>query len=425
MNQFAVDRLSVRNWPFRLDLLPNYAYMVGGAVRDAILGRIRDYLDLDFIVAGDAIQIAKQIAKECKAGFVLLDAERDIARVVFANATADFAKQDGDSLNSDLKRRDFTINAIAYNPYNHQFIDPLGGCQDIASGMLRMISRDNLQNDPLRLMRAYRQAAQLGFKIEPNTQVAIRSLALELSKVASERIRVEIGYLLSSNNGTFWLIKAWEDGLLTRFFQNSNYQSVQKLNAVEKAYILISQKWEKLASELQNHIRNTIKTSGLSIAKIACLVNSKNLDLVERELLQLTYSRVEIRAVITVLKLLPKITSVNNLINISIREQYFLFQEISILFPVVLILAIAENIIAQETPTEILPSYEPLVNRYLNCQDLVAHPHPLLSGNDIMKALQIPASPKVGELLTEIAIAQGEGIINNLEEAIAYAAKLL
>lgn len=425
MNQFAVDHLSVRNWPFRLDLLPNHAFMVGGAVRDAILGRNRDYLDLDFIVPGDAVKVAKQIAKEYKAGFVLLDAERDIARVVFANATVDFAKQDGDSLKSDLQRRDFTINAIAYNPYNHQFIDPLGGCQDITSGILRMISPHNLQEDPLRLMRAYRQAAQLDFKIEPNTQAVIRSLALELSKVASERIRVEVSYLLSSNNGTFWLIQAWEDGLLTRFFQNSNYQSLQKLNAVEKAYILIGEKWDKLASELQKPLRNTMKTSGLSIAKLACLVNCENLDLVEEELLQLTYSRLESRAVITVLKLLPKITSINNLINISIREQYLFFQEISILFPVVLILAIAENIIAQETSTEILRIYEPLINRYLNDQDLVAHPHPLLTGNDIMKALQIPASPKVGELLTEIAVAQAEGIISNLEEAIAYANKLL
>jgi len=116
--------LSPQNLPFSLELLPQPAYLVGGAVRDALLGRSREYLDLDFVIPNQAVQTARKIAREYKAGFVLLDAERQIARVVFKHATVDFAQQEGTSLETDLQRRDFTVNAIAYNPYTNEIIDP-------------------------------------------------------------------------------------------------------------------------------------------------------------------------------------------------------------------------------------------------------------------------------------------------------------
>jgi len=105
-----------RNWPFNLEWLPQPAYLVGGAVRDAILGRRCEYLDLDFVLPDSAVKTARAIAKRCKAGFVL-DAERQIARVVFKQATADFAQQEGPSLDLSLQRRDFTVNAIAQSSY--------------------------------------------------------------------------------------------------------------------------------------------------------------------------------------------------------------------------------------------------------------------------------------------------------------------
>ncbi|MFM6282231.1 MAG: CCA tRNA nucleotidyltransferase, partial [Dolichospermum sp.] len=203
ISALVTSRLSPENWPFSLEYLPQPVYMVGGAVRDGILGRIREYMDLDFIIPLNAVQVAKKIAQRYQAGFVLLDAERQIARVVFPRATVDFAQQEGESLITDLYRRDFTINAIAFNPHTQEIIDPFTGSKDIESGILRMISPVNLQNDPLRLMRAYRQAAQLDFTIEPVTQDTIRRFATSINQVAAERVRVEIGYLLVSGQGTF------------------------------------------------------------------------------------------------------------------------------------------------------------------------------------------------------------------------------
>ncbi|MBD2664024.1 polynucleotide adenylyltransferase region [Richelia sinica FACHB-800] len=405
-------RLAAENWPFSLECLPPNSYMVGGAVRDALLGRSREYWDLDFVIPGEAVKVAKTVAQRYQAGFVLLDAERQIARVVFPNATVDFAQQEGESLTTDLHRRDFTINAIAYHPHTQAIIDPLQGCADITAGILRMISPANLQDDPLRLMRAYRQAAQLGFTIEAATQATIRSLATTINTVAAERVRVEIGYLLANSQGTPWLTQAWEDGLLTNWFPNACIQSFAQLAAIDKAADVLGENWPQLGEKFREYIRDTIKTTWLGIAKLACLVNSSP-ELAEQELLELSYSRAETRAVSAALKLFPQLT----IQDMPLREQYFFFQAAGDVFTAIAVLALAHD-----TPLEAIA---PFIQRYLNPNDLVAHPSPLVSGREIMIALKIPASPEVGRLLTEIAVAQAEGKIATVAQAINFAQKLV
>jgi len=410
-----------QNWPFSLEWLPQPAYMVGGAVRDALLSRTREYLDLDFIIPSDAVQVAQSIAHHYHVGFVLLDPQRQIARVVFPQATADFAQQEGGSLEADLHRRDFTINAIAYDPHTQQIIDPLQGQIDLEQGILRMVSPANLKDDPLRLMRAYRQAAQLGFTIEPTTQATINTLASHITQVAPERVRVEINYLLTNSQGTFWLIKAAESNLLAPFFKNATPTSWKKLAQVDTVAALIAQNWLPLHLELQQCIRETVKTTWLATAKLACLVHPQPQQ-AKKELKALTYSDAEVKAVTTALKLLPKLKSAH----MSVREQYFFFQAAGNVFAATVILALVDNILLSAIPEEQwLRAYTPLISRYLNPNDLVAHPTKLVSGEDLIVALDIPPSPKLGELLREIAVAQAEGTISTLEEAIALAKQLL
>lgn len=400
------------DYPFSRELLPKTAYMVGGAVRDRILGRTREYLDLDFVLPYDAVKVARKIAKHYKAGFVLLDPQRQIARVVFPEATVDFAQQSGESIETDLYRRDFTVNAIAYNPHTQEIIDPLQGCADLEQRTIRMISPANLQDDPLRLMRAYRQAAQLNFTIETDTQIAIRSLASHITEVAAERVRVEINYLLLNSQGTPWITRAWEDNLLTPFFQFATSESFAKLTAVDDAAVKLAENWQELGVKLQEYVRDTVKTTWLSIAKLACLVN-QNPEVAEIELQKLTYSRAEIKGVTTALKLFPQLKSPQ----MSLREQYFFFQEAGFVFPATAVLAVGHDILVE--------AIAPLIDRYLNPDDLVSHPTPLLSGKELILALRIPASPLLGKLLMEIAVAQVEGKISTPAEAIAFARQLL
>ncbi|MBD2342561.1 CCA tRNA nucleotidyltransferase [Anabaena subtropica] len=420
MSGFVPSILAPENWPFSLEWLPQPAYMVGGAVRDAILGRSREYLDLDFVIPSNAVKVARAIAHHYQAGFVLLDPVRRIARVVFPHATADFAQQEGDSLERDLHRRDFTINAIAYNPHTQEIIDPLNGYADLQLGLLRMVAKANLEDDPLRLLRAYRQAAQLGFTIEPETQATIRDLASHLSQVATERVRVEIGYLLASPLGNPWIAMAGDDGLLKQFFKSTTDESFYKLAAVDTVYDLLAKHWPQLGAELGKYVRDTVKTTWLSIAKLACLVHPDP-TVAEIELHELTYSRAEIRGVTTALKLFTQLKTANTL-----RQQYFLFQEAGMIFGATVVLALVHDTLVEAMSGDNrLSVYSPLITRYLNPDDLVAHPTQLVSGKKLMIALNVPASPLVGELLTEIAIARIEGKVGTAEEAIAFARQLL
>lgn len=400
--------------PFGWEWLPQPSYLVGGAVRDRLLGRNSDYLDLDFVLPEKAVETARAIAKHYKAGFVLLDAQRQIARVVFKNATVDFALQEGATLETDLQRRDFTINAIAYNPHTQELIDPLQGYTDLQQRLLRMISPANLQDDPLRLLRGYRQAAQLDFALEPNTRSIIRQLAPLIGRVAAERVRVELGYLLNSDRGTAWLEVAGEDGLLAPWFPSMTRSHIERLLKVNSAAASLSS-FPQLVRELNQPVRNTIKTSWLGIAKLTCLV-STNSATAEIELEKLAYSRSEIKAVTTALQLLPQLQAKSPL-QMTLAEQYFFFRAAGVVFPAIVILAVVQGMN--------LDSFSSLIHRYLNPKDPVAHPTPILTGNDLMKALQLSPSPLIGEMLLQIQLAQIEGKISTVEEAIAFAAKRL
>lgn len=402
--------LSPDTWPFDLELLTAPAYLVGGAVRDALLGRRSHYFDLDFVMLTRAVKTARKIADRTKAGFVLLDAERQIARVVFAGGTVDFAQAEGGSLEGDLWRRDFRINAIACNPFTGEIIDPVDGQADLRLGLLRMISRSNLEDDPLRLLRAYRQAAQLGFAIEPETQSAIRELAPLLSQIAVERVRTELGYLLSNPDGVPWICRGWEDGLFSIWFESAidRFDILTKIDASAAKLAAI---YPELAKEFGRQIRDTIKTPLLAIAKLAMLADSDP-TIAETQLLRLKYSNAEIKSAIALLKYLPKLPA-KPISEMSLREQYFLFRDVGIVFPVLAVLAVAAGVAVDDISL--------LINRYLDADDIIAHPTQLVSGNDLMEYLNVPRSPQIGQLLMEIQLARVEGRIATREDALKLA----
>ncbi|WP_199248239.1 CCA tRNA nucleotidyltransferase [[Phormidium] sp. ETS-05] len=406
--------LAPETWPFALEWVPEDAWLVGGAVRDALLNRKSQTLDFDFVLPAGAIEAARRMAQYYRVGFVVLDAERKIARVVFDWGTVDFAKQEGASLTTDLQRRDYRMNAIAYNPRNREFADPLQGREDIQKRLIRMVSPTNLADDPLRLLRAYRQAAQLGFTIDPHTQGAIRQLAPMLAKVAAERVRTELGYILESDNGAPMVQAAGEDGLLNSWFPTATSKNWPLVVNIDTAAAQLAEIYPPLGAELHRDLSSELKIPGyLPIAKLACLV-SPHPKTAEAELQRLKYSRAEITAVLRLLRALPE---TGFLRDISIREQYFLFQEVGPMFPAFAAIAVANGIPGS--------SLAELMTRYLNPKDAVAHPVALVTGQELMAALPVPRGPQIGRLLEEINIAVGEGKIATPQEALKFAAQLL
>ena len=390
--------------PCNLDMLPTSAYLVGGAVRDAFLGRKGTYLDLDFVVPEKSVETAQQIARYHHAGFVVLDEARQIARVVFPEGTLDFALQEGATLDKDLRRRDFTINAIAYNLRQRQAIDPLGGIADLRRGIIRMVSPQNLKDDPLRLLRAYRQAAQLGFQIDEQTRTEIRLLAPLIGNIAAERVQSEFNYILGHDLGNKWLRYAYEDGLVTPWFPAVNQEKIAEIELVTDAAQYLARRWNGFGAGVPKW---------LELAKLATLVTQEP-ETAESELERLKYSRSHIRSVTATVKHLLYLESLSS--PLSLREQYFFFLEAKKIFPILATRALAIDI----HPSILFP----LIERYLDPHDLVVNPQQLLTGNDLLKELQLQPSPMIGYLLTEIKIAHIEGKVNNQKSAIKFA-KLL
>jgi tRNA nucleotidyltransferase/poly(A) polymerase len=187
-----------------LDVLPadQEIYLVGGAVRDLLISRISP--DLDFAVPSNGISIARKVADALDADFVPLDSERDTGRVVAINEDGsriflDFAVYRGPNLDADLRARDFTINAIAYNLHDGTIIDPLEGGKDLREKLIRACSPASLSDDPVRILRAIRQAAAFGFKIEKNTRELMKQAAGQLDRVSPERLRDEIFKILKGS----------------------------------------------------------------------------------------------------------------------------------------------------------------------------------------------------------------------------------
>lgn len=177
-------------------------YLVGGAVRDALLGK-RSH-DLDFVLGGDVLKTARKVADAFGAAYYTLDEKRATGRVLL-DATAgprqvlDFAAFRGPDLESDLRARDFTINAMAVSLSEpDKLIDPLGGFADLRAKTIRAASPTTFEDDPLRLMRAVRQAASLGFQIAPETLRLMRPSTFGLARVSNERIRDELFRILDS-----------------------------------------------------------------------------------------------------------------------------------------------------------------------------------------------------------------------------------
>ena len=174
-------------------------YLVGGAVRDLFLNRISR--DFDFALASSGISFARKIANRLGADYVTLDDERDTGRVIVTETDGtrtflDFATYRSDSLEADLRGRDFTINALAYDLRNDTIIDPLEGAADLRAKRIRACSPTSFLDDPVRILRAVRMAAAFGFQIEKSSRELMRQAGDQVGRVSPERLRDELFKIL-------------------------------------------------------------------------------------------------------------------------------------------------------------------------------------------------------------------------------------
>lgn len=173
-------------------------FLVGGAVRDALIGI--DAIDLDLVLEGDAIEFAEGLTDDLVGHerFRTADFELDGVSIDLATARAETYPHPGSlpeivpaSIDADLDRRDFTINAIAINLCDTEnLVDPRGGVEDLRRGVLRVLHGDSFRDDPTRALRAARYAARFGFDLEPGTSDLLPTA--DLSTISSDRVSAEL-----------------------------------------------------------------------------------------------------------------------------------------------------------------------------------------------------------------------------------------
>jgi tRNA nucleotidyltransferase (CCA-adding enzyme) len=193
------------------------AYLVGGAVRDLLLGLER--ADLDLAVEGDSLELARRLGGELRAHprFQTATVRVDGIQIDIAATRAETYPRPGAlpvvspaGLGSDLARRDFSVNAmaVALSPES-ELVDPQGGLADLERGMLRTLHPNSLVDDPTRALRAARYSSRYGFELDPGTEAEV--VAADLDTVSVERVDAELRKLARESEAArgFELLEAW------------------------------------------------------------------------------------------------------------------------------------------------------------------------------------------------------------------------
>ncbi len=278
-------RLAPEGWPLPLAALPAGTVLVGGAVRDALLGRLALRPDLDLVVPGDAVALARELARRLGGAVVVLDAERSIARLVLQGWTIDLARRMGANLQQDLLRRDYTANAIALqltaSGENLQhpeaaLLDPSGGLEDLAAGRLRAISEANLLDDPLRLLRGVRLAWELGFRLEATSLGWICQHRARLGQVAGERVLAELERLAVAPQGGAGLAQVVDTGLLASWCDELSPKAAPAKGG-EPAVLYHHLAQLGLEAAAERGLSEAETAWALPLARLACLLDGESL----------------------------------------------------------------------------------------------------------------------------------------------------
>jgi tRNA nucleotidyltransferase (CCA-adding enzyme) len=205
-------------------------YLVGGYIRDLAARAVRSR-DLDFVTGKGLRALAYGVSETLGGRVVELKKEHTI-RVCLKDRMLDFSRL-SNSIEEDLGGRDFTMNAMAWSP-GSGLVDPLGGLKDIRQGIIRGISKKNFDNDPVRLLRAYRFSGEFSWPIERRTRRVIKTMPESIKRSATERITLEFFKLLNSDDPSAALKSALRDGLLTVIISLSFKKLYENIKSISK-----------------------------------------------------------------------------------------------------------------------------------------------------------------------------------------------
>jgi len=451
-------------------LLPAPAWLTGGAVRDALLGR--PVRDLDLALPAASLETGRRLADQLGGAFVPLHDAPGVARVVLRRDgqeyRVDLADFRAGGIEGDLCGRDFTVNALAVVVAEllggeAPILDPSGGLGDLAARRLRAASPGAFAADPVRTLRAVRLAQELGLAVEPGTAALAGASAHALAGAAGERIREELFRLLALGTGAAGLRQADAWGLLEAILPEARPMKVtpqplphrftvweHSLRAVEAVERLLGDLGllaphdAALAPHLEEPLEAGVRRREL--LKLAALLH----DVAKPETRSEVEGRVRFighdklgaeraRAIAGRLRLGGRATGVlarlvgqhlrlmhlGQLEEVSRRARYRFFRDLGEEAQDLICLALADA--AAATGVEPAAVWRGPAGAFLasflagweEAESAAAAP-PLLRGGDVMAAFGLAPGPEVGRLLAEAREAQALGLVRSREEALAY-----
>ena len=446
-------------------LKPSAAFLVGGAVRDLLLGK--PVHDLDFALPKDTILYAKKVADQLNGDFYLLDKERQAARVLLEDEqqtrlVIDFTTFQGESIEEDLLTRDFTITSMAMDiNKDHQIIDPCQGVRDLKDGLIRSTSDRALREDPLRGMRAVRMAAQLGFLILPDTRDQIRKSGSDLLEISPERIRDELFRILEGPNQAAALMALQVLGIYPVVFSGEltlHQQGVIRVlesfwsllkeehnpdTASNWAFGLFVHRLGRYRKETQIYLKQEA-VSGRSVYQLSFL--SLLLQLSRKDDQELDLSLTHFSSIMGLLHLSNQETDrleksmqavqayqslANNQLSLHPIEVYRYFREFGeagvegVFLALTLFLVGEEKTSLQSSWPDQLDATRYLLEGWWEKKEQWVDPPGLLNGNDLQENLDLDPGPEIGILLEQLREAQVRDGIQTRDEALDYLKKII
>ena len=441
-------------------------YLVGGAVRDIILGKkVRDF---DFVIEGLVRPVGRNLANELNGKFYVLDDDRNMVRVLL-NADSDeyycidISQLNGSTLEEDLYSRDFTINAIAIDfIQKNKFIDPMGGVSDLKEKKLRMCNLESIKSDPLRGMRAIRMAVDYDLTMDSDLIHALNEIRPFLSVASVERYRDELFKILDGEKTVTAVRLLDKYAFLDFLFPGKNptndealYDSLRSAehlinilarefredessNLISGMAVLKLGSFRDQLNEFFYHDNNLIheRRSLLIFSIIARFYrteeNSRSVsEILKSRSKKMLLSTAEMKLIIKSYEAFMELHSLFNLEEYSDVVIYRYFQKfgdygIDGIFLKLIETHINKDILRDSALwTKVLDHAARYFDAWFNHFDTIIKPKPLLSGDQISKLFNIPAGPDIGELKNAILEAQIENLITDREGAIKFTRNLI
>jgi poly(A) polymerase len=456
------------------------AFIVGGFVRDTLLGRDTD--DIDIAVDADALEVASQVSAALDGRFVPLDDVNLIGRVMLPEEKLhiDFTTFKGD-IREDLARRDFTIDAMAIElagelDFSH-IIDPFCGHIGMETHLVKVVDEAAFQYDAARLLRAIRLAAELDFNIEGKTEKLISRDSSLIGGVAGERVREELLGLLTLPGAGPRLFYMDKLGLLTALFPELEASkgveqpkehawdvfdhSLQTVATLE--FILRESPWEYAdkvvltpvpwSERLSKHFDRKISSGSTarSLLKLAALFHDIakpqtkaiqdgrtrflghaeiGAEMTSKIMERLRFSKKEIQLAALLVKYHLRPTQMSHEGMPTDRAIYRYFRDIGEAGIDLFYLCLADHLAARASALNLdewrehCRMTEYVLDKHFTVTDTVTPPK-ILDGHEIMSIFNLDPGPMIGRLLEEIREAQAAGEIATREEAVAYVKRLL